>query len=368
MRSLAIGSVIAGALILATPVAAEPLIAVVGGMSGQFTSIGRDFRNGVNAAVERINAAGGVLGEPITVVTRDDFCSPESAVEVARDLAGEGVDLVVGHLCSGASIAASDVYAAAGIVQITPSSTAPDFTDRDLWNVFRTCGRDDMQGFVLADHLDRYYPTAQVALVHDDSHYSAGLMAEIERFTAANGTNVVFRGDFPRLEDGAPPSVAEIVQGILTSGADVAVVPSYAQEVSAILSELRDSGSATQIVGGDTLMNDDFINIAGPLLEGVEISFPPDPSDDFRNAELTAELEAQGISPEAFTFYNYAAVEIWAQAVENAGTLDGSAVADALRNGEFTSVLGEVSFDEKGDISSPGFVMYRFIEGEADYL
>jgi branched-chain amino acid transport system substrate-binding protein len=103
-------------------------------------------------------------------------------------------------------------------------------------------------------------------------------------------------------------------------------------------------------------------------MDGAQFSFPPDPRDDKRNKKIVKWYKSKGYSPEAFAFYSYAAVEVWARAVEAVGTTDARTVAGKLKTGEFDTVLGKTSFDEKGDISNPGFVMYFFNKGKRYYL
>lgn len=122
------------------------------GLGGPFTgssaSFGTQFKNGAEQAIEDINAAGGIMGQKVQIVMGDDVSDPKQGVSVANKFASEGVKMVVGHFNSGVSIPASEVYQEAGIVQITPASTNPRFTERGMWNTFRTCGRDDQQGAV----------------------------------------------------------------------------------------------------------------------------------------------------------------------------------------------------------------------------
>jgi branched-chain amino acid transport system substrate-binding protein len=116
---------------------------------------GAQLKNGVEQAVEDINAAGGINGQKLQLVVGDDVSDPKQGVSIANKFAAEGVKMVVGHFNSGVSIPASEVYQEAGIVQITPASTNEKFTERGMWNTFRTCGRDDQQGGVAGNYLPR---------------------------------------------------------------------------------------------------------------------------------------------------------------------------------------------------------------------
>src|SRR3954469_20917607 len=142
---------VAGASMAAIPVQADDIpIAVAGPMTGQLAAFGEQLRRGSEMAVKDINAAGGVLGKQLKLEIGDDQCDPKQAVQVANDLVQKGVVFVAGHFCSGSSIPASAVYGEEGILQMTPASTNPDFTEgpaaKGVKTIFRTCGRDDKQG------------------------------------------------------------------------------------------------------------------------------------------------------------------------------------------------------------------------------
>src|SRR5271154_2892916 len=133
--------------------AADIAVAAARPMTGGPATFGRQMRNGAEQALTDINAAGGVLGRKLTLQIGDDACDPKQARSVAEKLSGMGVAVAVGHYCSSSSIPASDAYLDSGILQITPASTNPLFTERGLWNTFRTCGRDDQQGSFAAAYL-----------------------------------------------------------------------------------------------------------------------------------------------------------------------------------------------------------------------
>lgn len=338
-------------------------VALVGALSGPFELVGQSLTDGAEAALARINQSGGVLGRPLRLITADDHCKPDSAEQVARDLVAQGVAVVIGHLCSGASIAASEIYAEAGIVQISPASTAPAYTERGLPTVFRVIGRDDMQGFVLADHIERTYRAGSVGLLHDSSFYSQGLAESFVQAAATLGLPAPKRWT---LEDDSL-AFDPVIAALRDEQISVLVFPGYGHQVVALLQALQVWGHDLKIIGSDTLMNSDFISAAGMLADGVELSFPPDPSHDLRNQALTEALQQEGRQIDAFTFYTFGALEVWAKAVDQAGSLDSARVAQALKVGAFDSVLGRISFDDKGDIEQTGFVMYHFIDGDVDY-
>src|SRR5271156_6337417 len=145
------GVALAVALAFSGAASAQIKMGVAGPITGPNASFGAQLTNGTNQAAEDINKAGGILGQKIEVEQGDDVSDPKQGVSVANKFVGDGVKFVIGHFNSGVTIPASEVYADNGILFITPSATNPKVTQRKLWDVFRTCGRDDQQGRLWAD-------------------------------------------------------------------------------------------------------------------------------------------------------------------------------------------------------------------------
>src|SRR4051794_13876412 len=150
---------------------ADMLIGSAGPLTGQYAVFGIQMKTGVEKAIADLNAKGGVLGQKLVMETGDDACDPRQAVAVANQLAGKKVAVVIGHYCSGSSIPASAVYDEAGIIEISPASTNPKFTEDNRPNVFRTCGRDDQQGIVAGDYIADHFKDKKIAILNDKSAY-----------------------------------------------------------------------------------------------------------------------------------------------------------------------------------------------------
>ena len=174
MRSVCVLSLLTLLALPASPAAAQIRLGLGGPITGPNATSGEEMKNGAEQAVEDINAAGGVLGQKIQTTVGDDVSDPKQAVSVANKFVGEGVKWVVGHFNSGVSIPASEVYLDGNIIQVTPASTNPKFTDRSLWNTFRTCGRDDQQGAVAGNYLAINFKGKKVGVVHDKTPYGKG--------------------------------------------------------------------------------------------------------------------------------------------------------------------------------------------------
>ena len=131
-----------------------------------------------------------------------------------------------------------------------------------------------------------------------------------------------------------------------------------------MLRQARLRGYEVQLVSGDALATDEFWMITGPAGEGARMTFFPDPRNNPEAAAVVARFRTQNFDPVGYTLYAYGAVQAWALAVEQAGTLELNAVIAALQSGRFPTVLGEIGFDEKGDVTTSGFVWYVWKNGE----
>ena len=339
------------------------VIASVGPMTGQYASFGEQLRRGATMAVEDINAKGGVLGRKLRLEVGDDACDPKQAVAVANQVASKRVRLVAGHFCSGSSIPASNVYAEENILQISPASTNPAFTERGLKNVFRVCGRDDQQGGVAGNFLADRFRGKAIAIIHDKTAYGKGLADETRKALNARGVKEVLYEAYTAGERDYSALVSRLKQ----VNADAIYVGGYHTEAGLIVRQMRQQGLKAVLVAGDALVTDEFWSIAGAAGEGTLMTFSPDPRKEPTVAALVEKFRRQGYEPEGYTLYSYAAIEAWVAAVAKVGTTDTAKVAETLRAGKFRTVLGEIGFDAKGDVTAPGYVFYEWKGGKYDY-
>ena len=365
MRQLLTGLAIFSAAmgLSATAQAQEQItIAVAGPMTGKEATFGAQFKAGAEAAVADINAKGGVLGKQLKLEIGDDACDPKQARSVAEQLAAKKVAFVAGHYCSGSSIPASSVYNEEGIVQISPASTNPKFTDERPGNFsYRVCGRDDQQGGVAGAYLAKEFKDKKVAILHDKTAYGQGLADETKKAMNAAGKKEVFYEAITAGEKDYSAIVTKLKQNAI----DVVYLGGYHTEAGLIIRQMRGQGMKTILVGGDALVSTELGSIAGDEVEGTLFTFSPDPRKNPSAKQVVDALEKKGINPEGYVLYTYAAVQTWAQAAQKAGSVDGAKVAPVLNSGEFDTVIGKYKFDKKGDPTLPPYVFYRW--GKKNY-
>jgi branched-chain amino acid transport system substrate-binding protein len=357
MKLKLLGLAFGVSLALSTTALAQDLkVAVAGPMTGSESAFGRQLKNGADQAVADLNAGGGVLGKKLALQVGDDGCDPKQARSIAEKLAGDGIPFVAGHFCSSSSIPASEAYADGNVLQITPASTNPLFTERKLWNVLRVCGRDDQQGLIAAEYIAKNYQGKNVAILNDKTTYGKGLADETKKaLNKAGFTEKMFESYNKGDKD-----FNSIVSRLKRDNIDLVYIGGYHQEAGLILRQMREQGLKTVMMAGDAMNDKEFASITGPLAEGTLFTFGPDPRNKPTAKDIVEKFKAKGIDPEGYTLYTYAAFQVWSQAVAKAKTTDPKKVMDIIKAGEWDTVLGKMAFDAKGDIKAIDYVVYKW--------
>lgn len=233
-------------------------------------------------------------------------------------MVSEGVVFVVGHVCSGASLAVSKTYEKAGIIMISPASTNPKVTDEGGDNVFRVIGRDDQQGTIAGNYLADNYRKENIAILHDSKVYAQGLAELTKRQLNRRGvTEVMFDSYKPDQKD-----YQSIVDKLLNNKIDVLYSGGSEADVGIILRQAKKALPNLRLISADGLVSPDFLKFAGKAGEGTYFTFCPDMRLKPQAEDIAASIrEEDDYEPDGYTLYAYGAVQAWAQAVEKAGTL-----------------------------------------------
>src|ERR1700685_127828 len=318
------------AFVLANSATAQVKFGVGGPITGPNAATGAQMKNGVEQAAADINAAGGILNQKITTEFGDDVSDPKQGVSVANKFAGDGVKFVIGHYNSGVTIPASEVYQENGILEITPASTNPTVTPP-------------------------HFKDKKIAFVHDKTTYGKGLADETLKTIKAGGmTEVLYEGINTGEKD-----YSALISKIKQSGADLVYFGGLYTEGGLIVRQMRDQGVKAPLMGGDGITSDEFASVGGPGVEGTLMTYGPDPRNKPEAKAVVAEFRAKKFEPEAYTLYSYAGVQIIKQAAEAAKSADPKKVADMMHSGmNFKTVLGDIAYDKKGDITKLDYVMY----------
>ena len=337
-------------------------LGVAGPHSGDLASYGIPTVKAAELVVKEINAKGGVLGKKVELLVEDDVCKPEVATNTATKLLSNKVDVVLGHICSGATRAAMGIYKDSKIIAMSPSATNPALTQSgDYPNFYRTIASDDAQAQLEVDFALKVLKAKKIAVLHDKGDYGKGLAEFAKRFLekSPQAKVVLYEGITPGAVD-----YSAVVQKIKRSKAEAVIFGGYHPEASKIVSQMRKKRMKTVFISDDGVKDDTFIKVAQKYAEGVYATGPKDVSKNpMAIAATEAHKKAYGQDPGAFFLNAYAATLALLNGIEQAGSTDYDAVENALRTKFVETPLGKIRFDERGDAVGVGFSMYQVQNG-----
>ncbi len=337
-------------------------LGVAGPHSGDLASYGIPTVKAAELVVKEVNAKGGVLGKKVELLVEDDVCKPEVATNTATKLLSDKVDVVLGHICSGATRAAMGIYKDSKIIAMSPSATNPALTQSgDYPNFYRTIASDDAQAKLEVDFALDVLKLKKIAVLHDKGDYGKGLAEFVKSFLekSPQAKVVLYEGITPGAVD-----YSAIVQKIKRSRAEAVIFGGYHPEASKIVSQMRKKRMKTIFISDDGVKDDTFIKVARKYAEGVYATGPKDVSKNpMAIAATEAHKKAYGKDPGAFFLNAYAATLALLNGIEKAGSTDYNAVEKALRTQFVETPLGKIRFDERGDAVGVGFSMYQVQNG-----
>ena len=337
-------------------------LGIAGAHSGDLASYGLPSVKAAELVVKDINARGGILGKKVELLIEDDACKPEMATNTATKLVSKKVDIVMGHICSGATKAALGIYNDARIIVMSPSATNPELTQSGQYpNFFRTIASDDTQAKLEVDFAMNRLKVKTIAVLHDKGDYGKGLAEYARKFAAASQKVkvVLYEGITPGAVD-----YSAIVQKIKQSGAEAVIYGGYHPEAASIVSQMRKKGLKTIFLSDDGVKDITFIKVAGKNAEGVYATGPKDTSKNpLAIAANEAHKKTYGSDPGAFYLNAYAATQAILNAIQKAKSTDYTKVSNALRTYAVDTPLGKIKFDKKGDAIGAGFTMYQVRNG-----
>jgi len=341
----------------------EPIrMGVAGPHSGDLASYGIPSVKAAELVVEHRNASGGVAGRMIELIVEDDVCKPEIATNTATKLVADNVDVVLGHICSGATKAALGIYKDSKIPVMSPSATNPALTQSgDYPNFFRTIASDDAQARLEVDFALTNLNLKKIAVLHDKGDYGKGLAEFAKGFLEedARAEVVLYEGITPGAVD-----YSAVVQKIKNSGADGVIFGGYHPEASKIVTQMRKKGMDTYFISDDGVKDDTFIKVAKEYAEGVYATGPVDTTQNPMSIEaIERHRKKYGEDPGAFFLNDYAAALALLNAIEKSNSTDFDKITNALRTEYVGTPLGIIRFDERGDAIGVGFAMYQVQKG-----
>ncbi|WZB75633.1 branched-chain amino acid ABC transporter substrate-binding protein [Achromobacter insuavis] len=331
-------------------------IGVVTPTTGAVTQYGDMVREGVDTAVERINAAGGINGKKLETVVIDDGCEPKQGPVAANRVVNSKIGFVVGHVCSGATIAAADIYNNEGVVMVTPSATSPALTDGKNYEfIFRTIGRDDQQGPAAAKFiLDKLKPK-KAAVLHDKQSYGQGIATAVKNDLEKGGVPVaIFEGI-----NAGDSDYSAVITKLKSQGVDFVYYGGYHPEMGLLLRQAAEQGVKAKWMGPEGTGNPDINAIAGDAVEGMLLTLPADFTQNAANAEIVKAFAAKKRNASgAFQMTAYTATQVIADGIKGAGSEDPTKVAKYLHANTFDTPIGKVAWNKQGDLTNFQFDVF----------
>lgn len=350
---------LAAGMMVTTATYAETIkFAVAGPFTGALTQYGEMVKQGVDTAVEQLNADGGVLGKQIEIVIMDDACEPKQGPVVANRVVNDGIGYVIGHVCSGATIAATEIYDDEGVIMISPSATSPAVTeDKNYETIFRTIGRDDQQGPAAATMIIEQIKPKKVAVLHDKQSYGQGIANSVKDDLEKAGIDVVL---FEGINAG-DSDYSAVITKLKGTGADFIYYGGYHPEMGLLLRQGAEQNLDVTFMGPEGVGNPDINAIAGDSVEGMLVTLPADFTQDASNDALVKAFKDKGRDPGgAFQMTAYSAAKALAAGIEGVGKDDPIAVAKFLHENEVATPIGVLSWDSQGDLNEFKFDVFTW--------
>lgn len=309
------------------------------------------FGQGLEMAVDEINASGGVLGRELKVIRGDDQQSVSEARLVAQRLANNpDVVAVIGHYQSGPTIAAAAIYDEAGVLHLAPTATNPELTQRDYPMLFTLNNNDELVGRNLADYAAKQ-GYERVAVCYMDNEFGRTTANAFEGQARARGIAVVDRRAYDPNMEGSPENIQSIVSHWKEQPIDALFLAGELPVSARIIAEARALGISAPVVGTDALSGRELIDVGGQAAEGTVLSYRYDSASDAPGVRdfVTSFKARYGVVPPGVAAVAYDAVHMLAHAFERAGSAAPSDVAEAIHSFEaWPGVISEYTFDENG--------------------
>jgi len=349
------------------PSKGEVIVYVAAPLSGFQANAGQTVLGGARLAADQINRAGGLLGYKVTVVGLDDESDSDVAVQLAAEIesavsSGENVVGVIGHLNSGQTLAAMEVYKDLSVVVITPTASEVSLTQKGYRNFFRANANDTAQARVDAEFLVNQLGAKRVAVIYNDDPYGQGLGQLISGDLQALGAEVVLS-----LQVAVEQSTfADEIPQILAAQPDAVFYAGYEVEAPYLRYELVEAGSDAAFLASDGAFLTTTIDEAGSAAEGMYVSaFGPRPDAAVDETWIKEYQAVEYRNPDTYSINGYSALEVLAEGVKQAGSFDATQVANAIRGlSSIETPMGELSYDPEGDLENQTIYIFQVRDGD----
>jgi len=343
----------------------EVLVYVTVPLSGFQANAGQTVLGGVRLMADQINSGGGLLGREVKVVALDDESDSDVALAVAEEVknaiqAGQPVLGVIGHLNSGQTLAAMEVYKDLSLVVVTPTASEVSLTNKGYTNFFRVNANDQVQARVDAEFLVKTLGAKRIAVIHNDTEYGIGLRDQISAELVRLGAVVALTLQVAEGQETYSNEVTAVKQ----AGVDALFYAGYEIEAPYLRIELVDAGLAQPMLVSDGAFLTTTIDEAEGRAEGMYVSaFAPSPAAVADAQWLKRYREVEYRNPDTYSINGYSSLVVLAEGAEKSKSLDPAKVASALRGIQFETLIGQISYTESGDLKEPRIYVFQVRDG-----
>lgn len=329
------------------------------------------YGEGIDMAVDEVNAAGGIQGRNLRVVRFDDHESVNEGRLIAQKIASDpNFVAVIGHLQSYVTVPAAAIYDLAGLVMIAPAATSEELTSMGYQRVFRTIFTDRAVGSQMADYAAaKGY--ARTAIYYVRSPYGRDLANAFEERAAAAGVSVVGRASYDPAQDLSAAGLSTVLREWKQSDLDAIFLAGEVPQAGSLIRAIRESGIDVPVLGGDAMSSPGLIQVGGPAVEGtvVAASFSPqDPRPEVQKFAASFQRRFGG-APDPGSALGYDAVHLLAHAMNTAKSTDPQRVAETLHTmPAWGGVTGPFAFSPSGNLMERQMVKVVVRSGDFHFL
>jgi branched-chain amino acid transport system substrate-binding protein len=347
------------------PTKGDVLVYVVAPLSGWQANGGQTVLGGVRTMADQINRQGGMLGYKVAVTGLDDTADDDTAKQQAQQIAdaikqGKKIIGVIGHLNSGQTLAAMQIYKDLPLIVITPTASEVSLTKQGYRNFFRVNATDAAQAPALARYIVEQLGGKQIVVVHADNEYGNGLRDQITNAFKSLGVTPAATVKIPE----AQTTYAKFIPTIKNANPDVVFLAGYETEGMILLPELREAGVQAKFICSDGCFNSTYVDEAAPASEGTFVgAISPDPKIVADKQWWQDYQKVESRNPDTYSVPGYAALNVLYEGVKKANTFDAARVADAIRTLDVNTLVGKVAYDANGDMKDQRVYIFQVKDG-----
>ena len=358
------------ALACASAAQAQQVVKIghVGPVSGPNAHLGKDNENAARMAVDELNSKGFTInGQRVTLqlLAEDDASDPKQGTAVAQTLVDAKVNGIVGHLNSGTSVPASRIDHNAGLVQVSPATTATLFTKQKFPGVLRVVANDARLGGTLGRYAVETLKVKNIAVIHDRTTYGQGVAAEFSRGAKGPGVRIVDK----QFTAASATDFTAILTAIRAKKPDLIFFGGMDAVAGPMLKQMRALGIEARFMGGDGICTEALGRLAGAAVgEGKVVCAEAGGVKGAQEQKMTdfrARFKQKtGLEVQLYAPYVYDSVMVMASAMQNAKSADPAKYLPALKKIKYEGVTGTIQFDPSGDILNGALTLYTYKDGK----